>query len=371
MKKWLFLLLTLFGWEPFAFSQNKAVPVFQSGQGYKSYRIPAIIKLPNSNLLAFAEGRVNGTADFGNVDIVMKRSTDNGRTWSPQQAVATNGDLQAGNPAPVVDLTDPAYPGGRIFLFYNTGNKPEGDIREGIGKREVWYVTSIDNGISWSDPVNITSQVKKPDWRSYANTPGHALQLDHGEYKGRIYVAANHSKGKPSAHFEDYQAHGFYTDDHGETFHLSDNVPFSGSNESTAAALTGNKLILNIRNQKGRPRCRIVAVSNDGGVHWDTTYYDRRLPDPVCQGSILNLGYKRDQAVLAFSNNADTAYRRNLTLRISFNGGRTWKRKYLVDKKGISTAYSDLVKINRRKVGILYERKGYAEIVFTILKWNR
>jgi sialidase-1 len=371
MKGLLLTLFTLFSLASFAFPQSKKIPVFESGKnGYKSYRIPAIISLPNGDLLAFAEGRVGGSADFGNVDIVMKRSKDNGKTWSEMSVVVENDSLQAGNPAPVVDLTDPAYPHGRIFLFYNTGNAPEGEVRKGIGSRDVWYVTSSDNGKTWSDAVDITSQVKKANWRSYANTPGHTMQFDHGKYKGRIYVAANHSEGDPLPHFRDYHAHGYYTDDHGKTFHLSENVRFPGSNEATAAELLGNKLMMNIRNQKGEPKCRIIAVSNDGGENWDTTYYDHSLPDPVCEGSILNIGYKKNKAILAFCNNANTARRQNLTLRISFDGGKTWEKKYLVDQKGVSTAYSDIVKISRHKVGVLYERKGYSQIVFTVIKWK-
>lgn len=371
MKRSLLTLFTLFSLASFAFSQSQKIPVFESGkEGYQSYRIPAIISLPNGDLLAFAEGRVNGAADFGNVDIVMKRSTDRGKTWSAMKVIVENDSLQAGNPAPVVDLTDPAYPQGRIFLFYNTGNVPEGEIRKGKGSRDVWYVTSSDNGKTWSDPVDITFQVKKDNWRSYANTPGHAMQFEHGKYKGRIFVAANHSEGDPLPHFKDYHAHGYYTDDHGKTFHLSETVSFPGSNEATAAELNGNKLMMNIRNQKGKPKCRIIAVSDDGGENWDTIYYDHSLPDPVCEGSILNIGYKKDKAILAFCNNADTARRQDLTLHISFDGGKTWEREYLVDEKGVSTAYSDIVKISRHKVGVLYERKGYSQIIFTVIKWK-
>jgi sialidase-1 len=98
---------------------QEKIPVFKSGtEGYKSFRIPAIIRIPGGNLLAFCEGRVDGSADFGNIDIVMKRSSDNGKTWGALQVVAEMDSLQAGNPAPVVNLTDPAYPDGRIFLFY-------------------------------------------------------------------------------------------------------------------------------------------------------------------------------------------------------------------------------------------------------------
>jgi sialidase-1 len=368
------------------YAQRAEIPVFVSGQeGHKSYRIPAIIDLPNGELLAFAEGRVHGAADFGDVNIVMKRSSDKGKTWSALQTVADYDSLQAGNAAPVVDRTDPRYPKGRIFLFYNTGNAHEGEVRKGKGLREVWYKTSTDNGQSWSEPVNITTQVHRPnqpaenpaytfqeDWRAYANTPGHGMQFANGRYKGRIFIAANHSEGEPKPAGEDYFAHGFYTDDHGETFKLSETVPESGGNEAMAAELTKDRLMMNIRNQQGDVRARIVSVSSDGGATWDTTYFDQQLPDPVCQGSILDVGKKRGKTVLAFCNPADPKRRDNLTLRFSYDEGKTWPEQHQIAKseneKRDYAAYSDLVQVRKREVGVLYEKDGYQQIVFTVVK---
>lgn len=364
-------------------------PVFVSGSdGYKSFRIPAIVRTPAGELLAFAEGRVGGSGDFGDIDIVMKRSKDGGKSWSPIQLVATYDDLQAGNPAPVMDLTDPAFPKGRLFLFFNTGNNHEGEVRKSKGLREVWYKTSTDGGVTWGEPVNITTQVHRPkqpavnaaynfpdDWRSYANTPGHGLQLTEGPYKGRIYIAANHSAGEPKTRFADYQAHGFYTDDHGKTFRLSETIPVEGGNESTAAELSGGRLMFNARNQKGDIRARIVAVSSDGGAKWDTTFFDRNLPDPVCEGSILTIGKRKGKNMLAFCNAADTNARDNLTLRISFDDGKTWEKTYLVDKSSAGekdfTAYSDIVKTGNKTIGVLYEKDGYKAIVFKNMEWRK
>ncbi len=386
MKKLLVIVFSLFVFAH-GFSQDK-VPVFVSGtEGHKSFRIPAIIQLPNRDLLAFCEGRVNGAGDFGDINLVMKRSADGGKTWSALQTVVDIGTLQVGNPAPVVDLADPAYPNGRIFLFYNTGNNHEGEVRKGKGLREAWYVTSTDHGQTWSEPVNITTQVHRPknvasnpaynfaeDWRSYANTPGHAMQFEKGKYKGRIFIAANHSAGDPQNGSTDYAAHGYYTDDHGKTFHLSATVAVPGSNESTAAELSGDRLMMNSRNQKGDVRARIVSISSDGGATWEKTYFDSTLIDPVNEGSILTVGKKGGKNILAFSNAADTRRRDNLTLRISYDDGLTWKKAIVVDKsadgKGDFTAYSDLVKLNKKKVGILYERDGYKQIVFSAIKWK-
>ncbi len=389
MKNYLLLILFVFGSATFINAQDK-VPVFISGtEGHKSYRIPAIIGLPNGNLLAFCEGRVNDSDDFGDINIVMKRSDDKGKTWTALQTIVDADALQAGNPAPVVDTNDPAYPNGRIFLFYNTGNNHEGEIRKRNGIREVWYKTSIDGGGTWSEGVNITTQTHLPlqpkinsaynfkeDWRSYANTPGHAMQFATGKYKGRIFVAANHSAGKPKKQFEDYAAHGFYTDDHAKTFHLSETVQLPGGNESMATELSNDKLMMNSRNQKGDIKARIVSISKDGGATWDTTYFDKVLIDPVNQGSILTIGMKKGKSIIAFCNAADVKNRDNLTLRISYNEGVTWSKNIVIDKsiygnRNDFTAYSDIVKISKKKIGILYERDGYTQIVFTVINWKK
>lgn len=201
------------------------------------------------------------------------------------------------------------------------------------------YITSTDGGATWSSATNITAQVHRPnqpavnsaydfseDWRHYANTPGHAMQFRNGKFKGRIFVAANHSAGNPQPHGEDYAAHGFYTNDHGKTFQLSELVNIPGSNESIATELSDSKLIMNSRNQKGDIRARIVSISSNGGAAWDTSYFDQTLIDPVNQGSILHVGTRKGKNIIAFCNAANTKRRDNLTLRISFDEGRTWEK---------------------------------------------
>jgi sialidase-1 len=368
--------------------KNDAVKVFVSGtDGHKSYRIPSIIGLPDGTLLAFAEGRVKGSNDFGDVNIVLKRSIDNGKAWSQMSTIVDYDSLQAGNPAPVADLTDPDYPGGRIFLFYNTGNNHESEVRKGNGYREVWYKTSADNGLSWSVPVNITAQVhrlNKPeidssysfseDWRLYANAPGHAIQIKEGRFRGRILVPANHSAGEPKENWEDNFSHAFFTDDHGKSFGLGESVNVPGSNEATAAEISDGRIMLNARNQKGDIRARIVAISDDGGSSWGPVFFDNMLPDPVCQGSIINIGEYNGKSILAFANPADTIDRNNLTLRLSYNDGESWDHDLIIDKstdtnkKKNYTAYSDLVSLSQGSIGIIYERDNYSEIVFKAIK---
>jgi len=373
-------------------AQSPFSVIYTSGQeGHKTYRIPAIIKNKQGHLLAFAEGRVNGSGDFGDINIVLKISRNQGRTWSTLSTLVDYQDLQAGNPTPILDTTDPRFPKGRIFLFYNTGNNHENEIREGKGLREVWYMTSIDGGMTWSSAVNITSQVHRPnqpswnptyafkeDWRHYANGPGHGMQFTQGPHAGRILIAANHSEGPRGERGSDYRAHAFYTDDHGDTFHLGASIAIPGSNESSATEISGGKLLMNIRNQRGDIRQRIIGLSDDGGATWKETYFDPQLPDPICQGSILTIAQKKGRPfTLAFSNAADIKNRDNLTIRISQDDGRTWPITIPVDNGASAgespkdfTAYSDLVLLDSKHLGIVYERKDYSQIVFKKIKWK-
>ena len=339
--------------------------------------------------MAFAEGRVHGTDDFGDINLVMKRSMDQGKTWSSLKILVDYDSLQAGNPAPVVDLHDPKYPLGVIYLFFNTGNNHEYEVRMNQGVREVWMVKSFDLGNTWEEPINITLQTHRPnnpqfnpnytfkeDWRHYANTPGHAFQFQDGKFKGRIFVAANHSVGPPKENFEEYQAHGFFTDDHGKTFQLSESIILPGSNESIAAELSDDRMIMSIRNQRGDIRSRILAYSSDGGASWDDAYFEESLPDPVCQASILPIGKRNGKTVLAHSNASDTNHRNNLTIKISYDEGKTWTKSILVDrtddpKKSSWTAYSDLVNLDNNTIGILYERDNYSEVVFQSFNWDK
>jgi sialidase-1 len=379
-----FLLLLHFSLQ----AQDK-IPVFISGQeGHATYRIPAIIQIPNGDLLAFAEGRVKGSADFGDINLVLKRSSNRGQSWSSLQTLVDYDSLQAGNPAPVVDLLDPEHPKGVVYLFYNTGNNHEYEVRLNQGLREVWVIKSYDLGVSWSNPENITTQVHRPnnpaanpaytypaDWRHYANTPGHAIQLTEGRYKGRLYVAANHSVGDPQERFREYRAHGFYSDDHGKSYRLSESLTFPGSNESTAAPLSQDRLLMSVRNQEGTVRQRILAYSSDGGATWEEEYFEAQLPDPVCQGSLLALGTERGRTLLAHSNAADPKDRNHLTIKISKDEGRTWDISIPIDsssdpKKTSWTAYSDLVLLDSATLGILYERDNYREIIFYAFHWR-
>ncbi len=365
----------------------KKVNVFEAGkEGYHTYRIPAIIKAANGDLLAFCEGRKSGSGDAGNIDLVMKRSTDNGLSWSALELIvdykdlltsdgqtygSLYGDYTVGNMAPVLDTMDPNYPNGRIILPFNTnGAQGEGSIMQGNGIREVWFITSDDNGETWSTPKNITTSVNRPnepnfnpeynfseDWRWYAVTPGHAIQLKNSKYAGRMVFASNHSAGATGG---TYFSHAFYTDDHGETWQLGSNVG-ANTNEATAAELSNGNVMINMRNYTS-VRARAVATSSDGGESWKNLRRDAQLPEPISQGTIL---YNEDYKALHFANPASTTGRNNLAVRTSFDDGRTWAYKRTVERD--DGAYADLVLQDDNKLGLLYETKGYTLINYAIM----
>jgi sialidase-1 len=336
--------------------------LFKNGTGlYVCYRIPAIIKTPQGTLMAFAEGRKTSCNDFGNVDILLRTSNDKGKHWTNSKIVANFGDLQAGNPAPVVDLYDPDYPEGRIFLFYNTGDVSEQDMRLGKGTREVHFITSIDQGKTWSKPTNITNQVHfnsstgqaHRDWRTNATTPGHALQFKNTPYQGRIYVPANHSKGDPIKGFNEYRAYGFYTDDHGKHFKVSPDLKTPSSNEAIGVELSDGRLMLNIREQNGSTKTRLIALSSSAGEKWDTEFFDNELISPVCQSSVLLFEGSRD-TILLYSGPNSKSKRESMTIKGSFDEGKTWSLKKEIYSG--TSAYSDLVQVNKDEIGLLYER---------------
>lgn len=350
--------------------------LFEAGDlGYACFRIPAIVDWDPGELLAFAEGRKSGCADFGDVDILMRRSTDGGATWSPALVVADHGNLQAGNPTPILDRLDPDYPEGRLFLCFNTGTASEYDTRMGLGVRRGWYITSTDHGSTWSDPTEIDMEVYPEQTidglggqsdmaqRTLAFAPGHGLQLGQGPHRGRLLIPANHSLGPPQDEFRDYRTFAVLSDDHGRTWRASEDLDIPSSNEAMAVELPDGDVLLTVRMQNSRDRRKRLVISKDGGAHWDSTWLAASLTTPMCQSSILQFG---TTGMTLHLGPADTLTRTHLTLWSSRNAGRTWS---IADTLWPgSAAYSDLAPAGEDQLGILYERAEYREIAFT--RWT-
>lgn len=328
--------------------------LFTSGEGgYHTYRIPALIASKHGTLLAFCEGRRAGASDAGDIDILLRRSHDHGRTWTPIQLVA---DLDAdtiGNPTPVVDQSTGTI---HLLLTSNGGRISERMIEDGQGERRVWIVESRDEGATWSKPREITSQVKRPDWTWYATGPGNGIQL----HNGRLVVPCDHTRlGSKARH-----SHLIYSDDHGVTWKIG-GIAEDKTNESAVAETRSGELVFNMRSYHGRAR-RAIQRSRDGGLTLDTPLtFDDVLVEPVCQASLIAANKGR---ILLFSNPASEKTRARMTVRRSDDGGRTWKASRVVHEG--PAAYSSLAMVGRKTVGLLYERgtqRPYERITFETL----
>ncbi|MEV5876683.1 sialidase family protein [Streptomyces sp. NPDC052101] len=336
------------------------VPFRAGHDGYAVFRIPAVVVTGTGTLLAFCEGRVDSAADHGHIDIVLKRSVDGGRTWGPLQVAASNGEDLAGNPAPVVLDT------GRILLVHirAAARATEDAVLRGLVEdadgRRVWVRHSDDDGVSWSAPREVTSQVKRPGWRWYATTPGHALQLG----GGRVLVPANHTlppTGTDTGAEPQYNSgHCLLSDDRGENWYLGyvdeSTDGYVNVNETSAAELPDGRVYFNTRNDSRAPGTRADAHSNDGGKSLTEPFRPQAgLTAPVCEAAVLQL---RDPDLLLCSGPADPARRALMTIRASADDGTTWRTAFTVD--ALPAAYSDLVRVDPDTVGLLYETGDFS-----------
>jgi sialidase-1 len=306
-----------------------------------TYRIPSIIKTKSGTLLAFCEGRKEGRGDSGCISLLVKRSEDQGRNWSEQTVVASDGMNTFGNCNPVVDSET-----GRIHAVcnFNYADIDEVQIRAGKGIRDCYHLFSDDDGVTWSTPRNITSTTKRPGWSWHAIGPCHGIQTK----SGRFVFGCNHANLSHATTSENYDGYSFsiYSDDGCETFKISPDIS-SNTNECSVAQLSDGRLYMNMRTQQYNHR--FVAYSHDEGETWTDFHADTTLVDPCCQGSTLILS---DSDTLVFCNAASLS-RANLTIRLSSDAGQTWSESIVVHEG--PAAYSDLVQIDDNTIGCLYE----------------
>ena len=339
--------------------------IFESGKdGYTCFRIPSMIQTEKGALLAFAEGRKGGCSDTGNIDLVLKRSKDGGKTWSKLEVIWNDGENTCGNPAPVVDRVT-----GELFLLstWNLGSDHEREIINGESEdtRRVFVLSSKNEGKSWSKPREITNSVKKENWTWYATGPVSGIQLEKSQYKGRLviscdYVEAGTKRGG---------SHVIFSDDHGKTWEMGGIVPDYNLNESTVAELSNGTLMLNMRNYGSSDRTRKIALSEDGGSTWTHAFNDAALIEPICQGSLIAHEFPPLQKpLLVFSNPADRTKRVNMTIKFSTDDGRSWPFQLAVHEG--PSAYSNLVSLKNGDLGIFYEagsKSPYEGLAFKII----
>jgi sialidase-1 len=335
--------------------------IFKSGErGYSCFRIPAIIKTKAGTLLAFAEARKTDCSDEGDIDLVVKRSSDKGKTWSAFEIVWDDAANTCGNPAPVVDERD-----GKIHLLmtWNLGTDDIGTINNGTSRdtRRVYKTSSTDDGKTWAAVTEITSSVKRAGWGWYATGPCHGIQLQKGAAAGRLVIPCDYievGSGRKG------YSHVIYSDDAGATWKIGGVTPTISlnPNESTVAELNDGRLLLNMRVSNNN-NLRMKSISTDAGLTWSTPVNAISLVDPVCQGSLLST--KVTTGTPLFFSNPSSTSRSNMMIKMSTDGGETWAKSLTVYSG--TAAYSDLVEIEANQIGILYEAgitRSYEGIAF-------
>jgi sialidase-1 len=325
--------------------------VFVAGQGgYHTYRIPAIVVTTNGTTLAFCEGRKNSRSDTGKIDLLLKRSTDGGKTWSAQQVIWADGENTCGNPAPVVDQAT-----GTVWLLmtWNSGVDREDQIGYQASRdtRRVFVTHSADEGRTWTKPREITSSVKKTDWGWYATGPANGIQLMRGARRGRLVIPANHSTSSSQTKAVT-RSHVIFSDDHGQTWQLGGSEE-EKTNESTVVELADGTLMHNMRSYHNKNR-RAVATSKDCGRTWSPVKLDDALIEPVCQGSILRCTWPEggEKSRILFSNPASLK-RERVTVRLSYDEGATWAVSKMIYAG--PSAYSCLTVLPDKSIACLFE----------------
>jgi len=344
---------------------------------YHHYRIPGIIATKQGTLLAYCEAR-KAAGDWADIDILMRRSTDGGKTWLPPQTIHDAKENTVNN---VVAFADEQT--GQVHLLYC----------ENYGR--CFYIDSKDNGQTFSKPVEITDTFnqfrKEYDWNVIAAGPGHGIQLTNGRLLVPVWLSTGGKKHRPSC------VATIFSDDHGKTWQRGDIIVKQGDevagetivnpSETVAVQLFNNKVLVNIRTES-QPHRRLIAVSDNGATNWTDKHFDDQLLEPVCMASILRVPASKSQPknaiVFANPDNLENKTKRrkpnrdrkNLTLQVSFDDCQTWSRKQVLEP-GIS-GYSDLASLPDGSIFCFYEdgglkNDGYDTTALTVaqfpLKW--
>ena len=350
-----------------------------------TYRIPGIATTNDGSLLAVYDARRESSRDLqGDMDIGVSRSTDGGNNWEPMR-IALDMDKWGGLPEKFNGVSDACIlvdrDSDKIFLaglwMHGVINK-EGVWQEGLTEdSEAWnhqwrnkgsqpgfgvkqtsqflIATSTDDGKTWRDPVNITQMCKKEEWWLFAPAPGHGITLEDG-----TLVFPTQGRDKNGESFSNIT----YSKDGGETWTTS-NPAYSNTTENMVVQLSDGRIMLNARfnenrNNKGDDNGRVVVTTNDLGNSWEEHPTSRSsLIESVCMASIHKHIYHEngvEKSILLFSNPNTKIGRFNMTVKVSFDDGKTWPEEYwLLLDEGRSYGYSCLTSVDENTIGILYE----------------
>lgn len=328
--------------------------------GYAVYRIPGIVVTGRGTVLVYGEARKSDRGDWSSIDIVMRRSTDGGVTFdAPRRIAGVPGphkknpvalaqnlakpdDITYNNPVMIPDVRHP----GTVHMLFN------------IEYMRAFYQRSDDDGVTWSKPVEITSAFEpfRPEyeWKVLATGPGHGIQLR----TGRLLVPVWMSTGTGGHAHRPSVVATIYSDDQGKTWKrgaiaIPHTEEWVDPSETALVELRDGRVMLNARTESARGR-RLVAVSPDGAQGWSRPVFDPALPEPVCFGSLV----RHPKAGILFVNpdNPDDHTRRNVTVRLSRDEGKTWPARRVVEPGG--SGYADIAVAKDGTVLTFYERNA-------------
>lgn len=349
-----------------------------------TYRIPGLITTSKGTLIAVHDNRYNNSKDLQeDIDIGMSRSTDGGQTWQPMRVIMDMGEYGGrsqrlngiGDPCVLFDTKTSTIWVAALWMSGATekdmlwwASKP-GMKPEETG--QFMLVKSTDDGLTWSQPINITSQIKNPAWQLLLQGPGRGITMTDGTLVFPAQFKAD--IGEKALDGGQYTCHStiIYSKDQGKTWQIGTGAK-TNTTEAQVVELTNGSLMLNMRDDrnrtdKGETNGRAVATTTDLGKTWTTHQSSNSaLPEPNCMASIISTNIEINgnlQQVLFFSNPDSRTERNHMTIKASIDGGLTWPKEYQILLNSESGyGYSCMSMVDNKTIGIVYE--GEKELYF-------